>query len=459
MTSFFLQTKSYWTRSGLKCLDFLLMLGLGIFVYHLRFSPVLWGAMQIKQYYFLLILIVSALNFVVFILFNVYDNLRGRSLSHIFIRLLKPFLVLIFIISLFALLTKTGALYSRIWLVSWLGSSFILMYGYRVLFIQLFKYLRAKGFNTRHIVLIGSGELLDQAKNMIETQASMGYVISQVINPVEDLDLALILKEFNPDEIWMALPLKQEDLIKNLLHQVRFSTTPIYLIPDLLGLTLLKQKILEIAGLPVISLKTSPIMGFNAVLKWLEDKILATLICIILSPVFILIGVGVKLSSPGPVLFKQKRYGINNQEINVYKFRTMKLHQESNPDLVTQAKKEDPRITKFGRFLRRTSLDELPQFFNVLQGKMSIVGPRPHAVSHNEMYKNLINAYMMRHIVKPGITGWAQVNGFRGETDTLEKMQRRVEYDLFYIDHWSLGLDLKIIFLTVYKGFVNKNAY
>ena len=172
----------------------------------------------------------------------------------------------------------------------------------------------------------------------------------------------------------------------------------------------------------------------------------------------LIIAIAIKLTSPGPVIFKQKRHGWDGRPIKVYKFRSMKIHQELDGK-VTQAKQNDERITRLGAFLRKTSLDELPQFFNVLQGKMSIVGPRPHAIEHNELYKDQVEKYMLRHMVKPGITGWAQINGLRGETDTLEKMQKRVEYDLYYIENWSVWLDLKIIILSVFKGFINKNAY
>ena len=185
---------------------------------------------------------------------------------------------------------------------------------------------------------------------------------------------------------------------------------------------------------------------------------LASMILLLASPLLILVASGIKLSSQGPVLFKQQRHGCSSQPIRVYKFRTMRLHQEMQGQ-VTQAQRNDKRITRLGAFLRRTSLDELPQFINVLQGRMSIVGPRPHAIEHNQHYKELVYAYMQRHKVKPGITGWAQVNGWRGETDTLEKMQKRIEYDLDYIEHWSLWLDLKIILLTVCRGLVNRNAY
>jgi putative colanic acid biosynthesis UDP-glucose lipid carrier transferase len=192
-------------------------------------------------------------------------------------------------------------------------------------------------------------------------------------------------------------------------------------------------------------------------MKRISDVVLATLIIVLISPFLLILAIGVKLSSPGPVIFKQRRNGLDGEEIVVYKFRSMRS--QDNGPVVRQATKDDPRITAFGSFIRRTSLDELPQFFNVLQGRMSIVGPRPHAVAHNEEYRRLIKAYMVRHKVKPGITGWAQVNGHRGETDTIEKMQARVEYDLEYLRNWSLGLDLQIIVRTIRLVFFDRNAY
>lgn len=221
---------------------------------------------------------------------------------------------------------------------------------------------------------------------------------------------------------------------------------------------LLNHRVSEVAGLYAIDLSVSPISGVARLVKRLEDLLIGSLICLLISPVCLLIALAIKLTSPGPVLFKQYRTGVNGANFKVYKFRSMKVHQEASGS-VTQATKGDTRITPIGNFLRKTSLDELPQFFNVIQGRMSIVGPRPHALAHNEYYKDLVESYMKRHKVKPGITGWAQVNGLRGETDTLDKMEKRVRYDLWYIDNWSLWLDLKIIFLTIFKGFINKNAY
>jgi putative colanic acid biosynthesis UDP-glucose lipid carrier transferase len=221
---------------------------------------------------------------------------------------------------------------------------------------------------------------------------------------------------------------------------------------------LLNHRISEVAGHYAIDLSVSPMNGMARVIKRLEDLVIGGIISLLVLPVCLAIALVIKITSPGPVLFKQYRTGVNGKQFKVYKFRSMRIHEEENGQ-VTQATKGDSRITPIGAFLRRTSLDELPQFYNVLQGRMSIVGPRPHALAHNEYYKELVESYMRRHKVKPGITGWAQVNGLRGETDTLEKMEKRVEYDLWYIDNWSLWLDLRIIFLTIFKGFINKNAY
>ena len=198
--------------------------------------------------------------------------------------------------------------------------------------------------------------------------------------------------------------------------------------------------------------------GINRLLKSIEDRVLALAVLILMSPLFLILAIGVRCSSAGPIIFRQQRHGWNGKPFTVYKFRTM-YQREEYEGWVQQAQRTDRRVTRFGAFLRRTSLDELPQFFNVLQGQMSIVGPRPHAISHNEYYQEYISSYMLRHQVKPGITGWAQVNGYRGETDRLEKMKKRLEYDLYYIENWSLLLDIKIIVLTLFKGFIHDNAY
>jgi putative colanic acid biosynthesis UDP-glucose lipid carrier transferase len=242
-----------------------------------------------------------------------------------------------------------------------------------------------------------------------------------------------------------------------LLESVQGTTASLFFVPDVFGISIIQGRLQDMNGVPVVGICETPFTGTNEMVKRLSDIVLAALILVLISPLLLLIAAGVKCSSPGPVIFRQRRNGLDGEEITVYKFRSMTT--QDNGDHVVQARRDDPRITRFGAFLRRTSLDELPQFFNVLQGRMSIVGPRPHAVAHNEMYRELIKAYMVRHKVKPGITGWAQVNGMRGETETIEKMRARVEYDLEYLRNWSLGLDLQIIARTVRLVLFDRHAY
>jgi putative colanic acid biosynthesis UDP-glucose lipid carrier transferase len=245
--------------------------------------------------------------------------------------------------------------------------------------------------------------------------------------------------------------------IMKLLEDLGNTTASIYFVPDIFVFDLVQARFDDVKGIPVIAVCETPFTGVNSVVKRMSDVVLASLILLLLTPLMLAIAIGVKLTSPGPVIFKQRRYGLEGEEITVYKFRSMTVCEDGAD--VPQATKSDMRITPFGAFLRRTSLDELPQFINVLQGRMSIVGPRPHAVAHNEMYRKLISGYMIRHKVKPGITGWAQVNGLRGETETLDKMKARVEYDIEYLRDWSLFLDLWIIARTVLVVFKDRNAY
>jgi putative colanic acid biosynthesis UDP-glucose lipid carrier transferase len=225
----------------------------------------------------------------------------------------------------------------------------------------------------------------------------------------------------------------------------------VYLVPDIFLFDLIQARMDHVGGLPVLAVCETPFYGVNGIVKRVSDIVLASLILVLIAPILAAVALGVKLSSPGPAIFRQRRYGLNGQDVVVYKFRSMTVAEDGA--VVKQATKNDSRVTPFGAFLRRTSLDELPQFINVLQGRMSIVGPRPHAIAHNEMYRKLIKSYMVRHKVRPGITGWAQVNGLRGETETVEKMRARIEYDLDYLRNWSLGLDLRIIWQTIFVVF------
>lgn len=330
------------------------------------------------------------------------------------------------------------------------------------------RFIRTLGYNTRRIAIAGSMPVaINLAKSFID-EPWLGFVVvglydnkvvqhSEIEYKGDFSKLILDAKAGKLDRIYLAMSMSDELVMKELIRNLTDTTCSVILIPDIFTFNILQSRTEEVNGVPVVPLFDTPINGINMVFKRLEDVLVSSLIIILISPLLLVISFAVKISSPGPVIFKQTRYGMDGKAIKVWKFRSMSVME--NDTVVKQATKNDIRITKVGGFLRKTSLDELPQFFNVLGGGMSIVGPRPHAVAHNEQYRNLIEGYMLRHKVKPGITGWAQINGWRGETDTIDKMQKRVEYDLEYIREWSIWLDIKIIFLTIFKGFVNKSAY
>lgn len=277
----------------------------------------------------------------------------------------------------------------------------------------------------------------------------------QVLGPLREL--AAYAKSRRVDVIYIALPMSSQPRVRALLDELHDTTASIYFVPDIMMFDLIQARVDAVGGMPVLAVCESPYAGINALLKRASDLVLATAILLGCTPLLAAIAVGVKLSSRGPVLFRQRRYGVDGREIIVYKFRTMTCMEDG--DVVRQAARDDPRTTRFGAFLRRYSLDELPQFINVLQGRMSVVGPRPHAVAHNELYRKLIRGYMIRHKVRPGITGLAQVRGLRGETESLDKMRARVACDLEYLRHWSLLLDLRIVLRTIVVVLKRDNAY
>jgi putative colanic acid biosynthesis UDP-glucose lipid carrier transferase len=326
--------------------------------------------------------------------------------------------------------------------------------------------------NRRTAVVVGAGALGVKVSRAFQARGSAGLVflgyfddrsdervdpsaISQRLGNLRDA--ASFVREQGVHEVYITLPLGSQPRIVELLEQVQGTTASVFYVPDVFGISIIQGRLSDMNGVPVVGICETPFTGTNDLVKRISDIVLGSAILLLISPLLLAIAIGVRLSSPGPVIFRQRRNGLDGEEIIVYKFRSMRA--EDDGPVVRQATKDDPRITPFGAFIRRTSLDELPQFINVLQGRMSIVGPRPHAVAHNEQYRQMIKAYMVRHKVKPGITGWAQVNGHRGETDTVEKMRSRVEYDLEYLRNWSLGLDLQIIARTVKLVFFDRNAY
>ncbi len=329
---------------------------------------------------------------------------------------------------------------------------------------------RKMGRNTRKVAIIGATRLGGELLDVFSSEDWMGLdfmgffddrdpsrdnvkqVVSGKIN-----DLIKQAKTGEVDIIYITLALKAEDRIKLILAELADTTASVYYVPDLFVFDLLRSNINYIKGIPVFSVYDTPFYGVDGAAKRAFDIIVGSFILLLIAIPMVFIAIAVKLTSPGNVLFKQRRYGFRGEEITVWKFRSMSVTEDG--DKVQQAQKNDPRVTKLGAFLRRTSLDELPQFINVLQGRMSIVGPRPHAVAHNEIYRGQIQGYMLRHKVKPGITGLAQISGFRGETDTLDKMEGRIKYDLQYIRNWSLLSDFKIVFFTVFKGFAGDKVY
>lgn len=347
--------------------------------------------------------------------------------------------------------------------------------------------LRRSGVNVRRIAVVGAGpigrhvheQIMDnpwvgyEVVNVYDDRLQREYQIETVINRRKREEVGNLIKglpvngsfkdmekdalENKFDAVFIALPMRAEHKIQEIIRRLSWSTVAVYVVPDFYSIETHFTHMVNINGMPAVSVYENPVSGLRGVVKRLEDIILSIIILSIVAVPMLLIAAGIKITSRGPVLFRQTRYGLGGKPIKVWKFRTMSVMEEGNQ--FKQVTKNDSRITQFGGFLRRTSMDELPQFFNVLAGAMSIVGPRPHAVAHNEAYRNTIRGYMLRHKIKPGITGWAQVNGFRGETDSLDKMRNRVLYDIDYIRKWSILFDLKIIFLTVIKGFTGKHAY
>lgn len=372
------------------------------------------------------------------------------------------------------LVTQANAEFSYTTKLVWLGLTPLVMISGRVLLRAMLRSLRRRGFNTRSFAICGVNKLgLQLARNIQNspelglefagffddrpegrTAEQIGAQQSRAGNLEQLIDLARV---GDVDMVFITFPMRAENRIRRVLDLLGDSTASVYIVPDFFVFQMLHARWNQIDGLPVVSVFETPITGIDGVLKRGFDVAVAAALLALLAVPMAIIAAAIKLTSPGPVLFRQKRYGLMGDEIGVWKFRSM--HCCDNGPQVRQATKDDDRVTPLGRILRKTSLDELPQLFNVLGGSMSLVGPRPHASAHNEQYRQLIDGYMLRHKVKPGITGLAQVNGWRGETETLEKMERRVEFDHRYIREWSLWMDVKILLKTALVVLRHENAY
>ncbi|QDP01975.1 undecaprenyl-phosphate glucose phosphotransferase [Thalassotalea sp. PS06] len=410
---------------------------------------------------------------------GLYLSMRGESIATEIFKCGKYWLVSFAIgFSCFYALVESSVMYDKAMLF-W----FFLQLGYfalsRFSLREFLRFMRRKGYNQRNVVIVGAGETGRKLADNIITSPSLGLKVAAFYDDVRtgamqisgetleivgnSQDLIDDAKRVKIDRVYIALSMRHDAFIKKIVAELADTTCSVLFVPDMFSFELLNSRMGHLNGMPIISIYDTPMEGGNRVVKRISDIVLSAIILMLVSPILLLISAAIKWTSPGPVFFRQNRYGMDGKAIQVWKFRSMKIHQNGaigdNGNKVVQASKGDSRITPLGAFLRRTSLDELPQFINVLQGSMSIVGPRPHAVAHNEEYRQLIDGYMLRHKVKPGITGWAQINGWRGETDTLDKMQKRIDFDLDYINNWSIYWDLKIIVMTIFKGFVNKNAY
>lgn len=367
---------------------------------------------------------------------------------------------------IFAYLTKTSDEFSRLWAISWYVEGLIGLALIRLIAHAKVARWRQQGKLARTVAVVdltGNGEALArrvQRGGGSETRLVGVFARERTEGRRNGVaDLMMLARLFRIDEVIVTISGHRQDAAaESIIRKLGTLPANVRLCPEIPEMTIAPRKAGLLYGQPMLTVYHQPMVGWNWVAKRTEDLVLSALLLILLAPLLISVAILIKSDSPGPVLFRQKRAGFNNNVLVVYKFRTM-LHQPAPETGVPQARRNDPRVTRVGRFLRRSSIDELPQLINVLQGGMSLVGPRPHAIAHNDQYAALIDDYLGRHRVQPGITGWAQVNGLRGETDTLDKMQRRIEHDLAYIDRWSLLLDIRILFLTVFLTVFDRNAY
>ncbi|MBU2870029.1 undecaprenyl-phosphate glucose phosphotransferase [Colwellia sp. E2M01] len=420
-----------------------------------------------------LLSLIAIIGFSVFAeMFALYRSWRDGFFKEIIFNATLSWTVAFSLILVYVFFSQATVEYPRMVIALWYVITGALLFTWRLSFGLFLRNIRRKGINIRSVAIIGitkEGERL--AKQILE-HPETGFRLQAVF---DDRDESRLPEGFHGnfqgtlnegverakrnefDVIYIAVPLTAEDRITEILHLLGDTTVNVQLVPNLFMFSMMSASMAQVGDIQTISVYCNPMRGTYALIKRIEDIVLSSIILTIIAIPLMIIAIAVKTTSKGPIIFKQDRYGLNGKRIKVWKFRSMTVTE--NTDVVTQATKNDVRITPLGAFLRRTSLDELPQFINVLQGGMSVVGPRPHAVAHNEQYRKAVDYYMLRHKIKPGITGWAQINGWRGETDTIDKMEMRIKYDLDYIRRWSLWFDVKIVFYTIFRSFTDKNAY
>ena len=406
--------------------------------------------------------------------FNVYNNRRSAPLRFDVRNLVGAWGATIVGVLFLGYALQVSELYSRLAVTTWIGLAPATLVVWRGITRKALSKIRALGYNTRRVAIVGAGALGRQIAHTVLEAPWMGLELVGVFDdrapvqgrvhdnlPCELLgrtdDLVAAVSDLRIDIVYVALPISNQDRVVRLLNLLSDTTTSLYFVPDTFLVSMFHGRWVHVGDLPAVSVFETPFFGIGGWIKRTEDLVLGTLFTAVAAVPMLLIALAVRLESPGPVLFKQRRYGLDGHEFRIWKFRTMRTLEDA--ETVPQATRDDPRVTRIGGFLRRTSLDELPQLLNVLGGSMSIVGPRPHATAHNEYYRRLIPHYMVRHKVRPGISGWAQANGWRGETDTVEKMQARIDYDLWYIRNWSVILDFKILLFTMLRAWRSDEAY
>jgi len=436
--------------------------------FELRIGVVTEGEVSFYQYLKLLpfVILIWA---VVLRYFGFYLPKRGTSFAYELLNIIKTSTIAVFLLIGITFFYRTYSYSRAVMIFFWIVSIFSLILS-RAMTRQVLRWLRRKGFNLRYVLIVGANSLGERVLEKIRENPWTGFKVvgfikeSSVSEGLREIDgerilgglddINDIIKEKAVDQIFIALPLDAHKDLERVLRLLEEQTVDIRVIPDFFQFMSLNAGIEDFDGLPVINLSESPLYGWNRVIKRSADIIFSLIILTVLSPFMVIIAILIKLTSPGPVFYKQKRMGLGGEVFQMLKFRSMEVDAERDTGPVW-ASVDDKRVTRIGRFLRRYSLDEIPQFINVLKGDMSIVGPRPERPVFIEEFKKRIPKYMLRHKMKAGITGWAQVNGWRGRTS----LEKRLEHDLFYIENWSIAFDLKIMWLTFWKGLINKNAY
>ncbi len=462
-------------RTVLQLIDISIIIFSAIVAYYFRFD-----AFLMPSYFWLLVMMTVISAVFCFRVGGIYRIWRNSSIYDEVKVIAIVWASIAILITVVMYLTKTGYWYSRLWFGLWILGTLVLLILSRFVLRRTLKWLRSRGYNQRNVIIVGAGELGQRVAKKIKSERwaglnPIGYIDDtvatgreidgiKVLGTLSELEKFLLDKyeDVNAhdqdidhiDQVWVTLSLKQIDQIDYIIRVLEERAVEVRFVPDIVAFNMFNYSLDEFAGVPVVNVTASPLTNAKLLIKEIEDKVLAGLILLLISPLLLTISIGVKLSSPGPVLYRQTRVSWNGKPFEMLKFRSMPINAESQSGPVW-AKSDEDRATRFGKFLRKTSLDELPQFINVIKGEMSVVGPRPERPHFVSQFRSQVPGYMKKHLMKAGITGLAQINGWRGNTS----IERRIESDLYYIENWSLWLDIKIIFMTLFKGFRNENAY